>query len=82
MISVSRSLPRAFETAEGLEILTGLQCDIGQGFYFGKPMALPDFEDWLNHSEWRRRTNARSSREAPSRQHVEEDVVRLRNTAY
>jgi len=35
------------ETAGQWEYLRSLGCDYVQGYYFGKPMPRPDFEDFL-----------------------------------
>jgi EAL domain-containing protein (putative c-di-GMP-specific phosphodiesterase class I) len=35
------------ETAEQWEYLHSLNCDYVQGYYFGKPMARADFEEFL-----------------------------------
>lgn len=43
-------------TAEGIEdeetynVLLDLGCDIGQGFFMGRPMPLGKFIEWLNHA--------------------------------
>jgi EAL domain-containing protein (putative c-di-GMP-specific phosphodiesterase class I) len=43
-------------TAEGIEdeetynMLLDLGCDVGQGFFMGRPMPLGKFVEWLNHS--------------------------------
>jgi diguanylate cyclase (GGDEF)-like protein len=44
--------------AEGVEddesriILRDFGCDIGQGYFFGKPMNINDFHKWLAESKW------------------------------
>ncbi|NTS76546.1 EAL domain-containing protein [Catenovulum sp. SM1970] len=35
------------ETQEAIDELTKLGCDIGQGFYYGKPMTADDAEKWM-----------------------------------
>lgn len=35
------------ETQEQLTILDGAHCDLAQGYHFAKPMALGEFEGWL-----------------------------------
>jgi EAL domain-containing protein (putative c-di-GMP-specific phosphodiesterase class I)/GAF domain-containing protein len=52
MISLSHELEyrvvaEGIETAEAAEMLTGMGCDEGQGYYFARPMELPDFERWV-----------------------------------
>lgn len=39
------------ETAAQVEYLTGIGCDMAQGYYYYKPMPLPDFEKHLARSE-------------------------------
>ena len=57
------------EDMETLTALGRLDCDIGQGYLFGKPMARDDFERWLSESEWRRQTLGKNpdNRQIPSR---------------
>ncbi len=44
--------------AEGVEdtitwqLLQELGCDIGQGFYMSRPIAVSDFNEWLVESPW------------------------------
>ena len=44
--------------AEGIESnnilqqLTAMGCDLGQGFYLGKPMTLQDMQQWMIDSGW------------------------------
>ncbi len=40
------------ETMEALEELDRLGCDIGQGYFFGKPMPGAEFVDWMKKGEW------------------------------
>ncbi len=35
------------ESAETLALLAAMGCDAAQGYYIGKPLSVPDFEDWL-----------------------------------
>jgi diguanylate cyclase (GGDEF)-like protein/PAS domain S-box-containing protein len=41
------------ETREAMEALRLMGCDVGQGFYFGKPMEMAEFERWLLTTEWK-----------------------------
>jgi diguanylate cyclase (GGDEF)-like protein len=44
--------------AEGVEdramwdVLSGLGCDVAQGYFMGMPMPVDEFEVWLDESEW------------------------------
>lgn len=40
------------EDASVLEILTGFGCDIAQGYYVSRPMAVADLLQWMTHSPW------------------------------
>lgn len=52
IVSLAKSLNRSV-TAEGIEeqehvdLLKALGCEEGQGYYFGKPMPIGDFEDFI-----------------------------------
>lgn len=35
------------ETVEQLEFLRSIGCNHGQGYLFGKPMPVAEFEDWI-----------------------------------
>jgi EAL domain-containing protein (putative c-di-GMP-specific phosphodiesterase class I) len=45
-------------TAEGvespviLEMLTGLSCDLAQGYFLSHPLPVPAFDEWLRTSPW------------------------------
>lgn len=41
-----RVVAEGVETAEALEVLRALGCDEVQGYYFSKPLATKDFENW------------------------------------
>lgn len=52
-INISHSLDirvvaEGIETREQLECLRDLGCDLIQGYYFSRPLSLPDFEAWRN----------------------------------
>ncbi|MEX2615327.1 MAG: EAL domain-containing protein [Alphaproteobacteria bacterium] len=40
------------ETTEICDLLENLNCDVGQGYLFSKPLNVADFDEWLTHSEW------------------------------
>ncbi|HEX6511199.1 MAG TPA: EAL domain-containing protein, partial [Chloroflexota bacterium] len=40
------------ETADAFGQLEKLGCDLAQGFYMARPMAVPDLEVWLRESPW------------------------------
>jgi diguanylate cyclase (GGDEF)-like protein/PAS domain S-box-containing protein len=40
------------ETREAMEALRLMGCDVGQGFLFGRPMEMAEFESWLKTVEW------------------------------
>jgi len=45
-----KTISEGIETAEQLEILKTINCCEGQGFYFGRPMPVDEFENfYLNH---------------------------------
>ncbi|MHB8454370.1 MAG: putative bifunctional diguanylate cyclase/phosphodiesterase [Acidiferrobacterales bacterium] len=35
------------ESKRVLELLCGMTCDLAQGYYFSRPLSVPDFESWL-----------------------------------
>ena len=35
------------ESVENLALLAAMGCDTAQGYFIGKPLPVPDFEDWL-----------------------------------
>ena len=39
------------ETIEQMEFLKGLGCDIGQGYYFARPMPMGEFEEYLQTAQ-------------------------------
>jgi EAL domain-containing protein (putative c-di-GMP-specific phosphodiesterase class I) len=39
------------ETREAMEALRLMGCDVGQGFLFGRPMEMAEFESWLKTTE-------------------------------
>jgi EAL domain-containing protein (putative c-di-GMP-specific phosphodiesterase class I) len=40
------------ESAEHVERLKALGCDLGQGYYFAKPIPITEFTTWLANSPW------------------------------
>ena len=58
IIGLSRSLnitvvAEGVETEGQLAKLREAGCELVQGFYFGRPMAAPDFESWMG--DWHRK---------------------------
>ncbi|MGH6619596.1 MAG: putative bifunctional diguanylate cyclase/phosphodiesterase, partial [Alphaproteobacteria bacterium] len=47
-----RVVAEGVETAEVMEALRLSGCDIGQGYYFGKPLSFAEFENWYGLSGW------------------------------
>lgn len=39
------------EDREVIEMLSKLDCDIAQGYYFSKPMPIDDYLNWLKEQE-------------------------------
>jgi len=58
MIDLARNLDLRL-TAEGVEdaaacrALGDMGCDLGQGYFFSKPLAIGDLERWLRESPWK-----------------------------
>jgi EAL domain-containing protein (putative c-di-GMP-specific phosphodiesterase class I) len=40
------------ESAEALDLLTKLGCDLAQGYHIGRPMPEKDLRGWLRESPW------------------------------
>jgi EAL domain-containing protein (putative c-di-GMP-specific phosphodiesterase class I) len=40
------------ENQQTLDMLIGMGCDDGQGFYFGRPMPIEDMPPWVEGSNW------------------------------
>ena len=59
-----RTVAEGIETEAALEILLDLDCDMGQGYLFAKPMAM---NDWLAWMEARRPTSSEPSGAAQER---------------
>jgi EAL domain-containing protein (putative c-di-GMP-specific phosphodiesterase class I) len=47
------------ETAEILDLLQGMQCDLAQGYLISRPLAEQEFLDFLASSEWAKHTRRR-----------------------
>jgi len=47
-----RVVAEGVETAAALEQLTGLGCDVAQGYYLSRPLSADGFERWLRSSPW------------------------------
>ncbi len=47
-----RVVAEGVETAEVLDVVCGLGCDVAQGYYFSIPLPAHDFERWLAASPW------------------------------
>lgn len=68
IIGLSRSLnitvvAEGVETEGQLACLREAGCELVQGFYFGRPMAAPDFETWM--TDWPEQAAAPASAPAP-----------------
>jgi EAL domain-containing protein (putative c-di-GMP-specific phosphodiesterase class I) len=42
------------ENQQTLDMLIGMGCDYGQGYYIARPMALADLPPWVDSSNWER----------------------------
>lgn len=40
------------ETRDAWNQLAAMGCDTAQGYYISRPQSVPDFEGWLNDSDW------------------------------
>ena len=40
------------ENQQTLDMLIGMGCDDGQGFYFGRPMPIEDMPPWVEGINW------------------------------
>ncbi len=40
------------ESAEGLEVLKHLGCDMAQGYYFSRRLPHPELLAWMTESRW------------------------------
>jgi len=45
------------ESVEIMDILKSYGCDVAQGFYLSKPVAVSDFNNWMENSEWKLKSN-------------------------
>jgi len=45
------------ESVEIMDILKSYGCDVAQGFYLSKPVAVSDFNNWMKNSEWKLKSN-------------------------
>ena len=67
------------ESAAAMDILAGLQCDIGQGYYFGKPMNFSDFNGFLRHNQWKSgKSRQKSDRRRRQRRATDGDGISRR----
>lgn len=41
------------ETAEQLDFLRDVECDLVQGYIYSKPLPIKDFERWAGENGWR-----------------------------
>ena len=46
-----QTIPEGIETATQVAELRRLGCDSGQGYFFSRPMELPDFDSWINSGD-------------------------------
>jgi EAL domain-containing protein (putative c-di-GMP-specific phosphodiesterase class I) len=42
------------ENQQTLDMLIGMGCDYGQGFYIGRPMPIGEMPPWVEASNWRK----------------------------
>jgi EAL domain-containing protein (putative c-di-GMP-specific phosphodiesterase class I) len=47
-----RVVAEGIENQQSLDMLIGMGCDYGQGYYIARPMALVDLPPWLDNSVW------------------------------
>jgi len=47
-----RVVAEGVEQRSVLELLTGLGCDVAQGFYLSHPLTHQQFEQWYKSGEW------------------------------
>lgn len=40
------------ENQQSLDMLVGMGCDFGQGFYIGRPMPVGDLPPWVEETDW------------------------------
>jgi len=45
------------ESAEIMDILKSYGCDVAQGYYLSKPATVSDFNNWMENSEWKLKSN-------------------------
>ena len=53
-----RVVAEGVESAEGLEVLRRLGCEVVQGYYFSRPLAAEDFSRWWKQRQSRSRENS------------------------
>ena len=47
-----RVVAEGIENQQTLDMLIGMGCDYGQGFYIGRPMPMADMPSWVEGSNW------------------------------
>jgi EAL domain-containing protein (putative c-di-GMP-specific phosphodiesterase class I) len=49
-----RVVAEGIENQQTLDMLIGMGCDYGQGFYIGRPMPIGEMPPWVEASNWRK----------------------------
>jgi EAL domain-containing protein (putative c-di-GMP-specific phosphodiesterase class I) len=47
-----RVVAEGIESQQILDMLIGMGCDYGQGYYIGKPMPIGEMPSWVKGSNW------------------------------
>ena len=47
-----RVVAEGVEDCASWDALTGMGCDLAQGYYLSRPLPAPTLQQWLDHSPW------------------------------